>query len=349
MRTPSQSSVSVGTPPSDREPVVSGWRRATDREWDDAVDGCAHATFFHTREWAEVWAAYTGGAVTPGAWHATFDDGTTAVLPANERTILGLPVVGRVSPQLRTVMSSYGSTYGGWVGADRLTPAHHRALWERTRTLNLAMTQNPFDAGVAAAGLPWTRHDATHVVTLPDDPAELRRGWSRGHASAVNKAGRAGLTVVEARTEAQWRDYLRIYALSVERWDDPLVVHREELFRALAESRSGKVRLWLAVHDGAAVAGAICLYQGPIVAYWHGALDAAHQELRPATFLHAHVMRRAAEDGYRWYDFGPSGGQSGVMAFKQRFGAEERDVNSLVHHAALKRRLHQARAALRRG
>jgi lipid II:glycine glycyltransferase (peptidoglycan interpeptide bridge formation enzyme) len=142
---------------------------------------------------------------------------------------------------------------------------------------------------------------------------------------------------------------MRIYALSVARWENPIVVHRDELFHALAASRSGKVRLWLAEHDGAAVAGAICLYQGATVAYWHGALDAAHQELRPATFLHAHVMRCAAEAGYRWYDFGPSGGQGGVMQFKQRFGAAERDVNSLVHHAPLKRRLHQVRGALKRG
>ena len=349
MRIHSESSLSVKAHTADRQPVVSGWRQATDQEWDRAVDGCAHATFFHTREWAEIWQQYSGGTLTPAAWLATFEDGATAVLPANEKTVLDLPRVGRLSPQLRTVMSAHGSTYGGWVSPDPLTPAHHRALWERTRPLNLAMTQNPFDEAVAAAGLPWTRHDTTHVVTLPTDPAELRRGWSRGHVSAVNKAGRAGLTVVEGRSETHWRAYLRIYALSVARWDNPIVVHRDELFRALAGSRSDKVRLWLAEHEGAAVAGAICLYQGSTVAYWHGALDAAHQELRPATFLHAHVMRRAVEDGFRWYDFGPSGGQGGVMQFKQRFGAQERDVNSLVHEASLKRRLHQVRNALKRG
>jgi hypothetical protein len=328
-------------------PAVTGIRTADDAEWDAAVDACPHATYFHTREWAELWQRYSGGHLRPVARLATFADGATALLPAVEKTVLDLPHVGRLSTGLRTVISAYGSTYGGWVG-DGLTAAHHRALRERTRRLNVDLTQNPFDDAVAAAGLPWTRRDFTQVVALPEDPADLRRRWSRGHVSAVNKAARAGLTVTEARTEAQWRDYVRIYRLSLERWADPVVVHREELFLDLARSGSDRVRLWLVERDGAAIAGAICCYQGRSVVYWHGALDVAHQDLRPATFLHAQVMRHAVEAGYRWYDFCPSGGSQGVVTFKERFGAERRDVHSLVADASLKRRLHRVRAAVAR-
>ena len=34
------------------------------------------------------------------------------------------------------------------------------------------------------------------------------------------------------------------------------------------------------------------------------------------------------EKGYRFYDFGPSGGQDGVVRFKKAFGAEKREFVS---------------------
>jgi CelD/BcsL family acetyltransferase involved in cellulose biosynthesis len=321
--------------------AVRDVRAASAAQWDAVVDASPLATFFHTREWAELWQRYSGGALRPVARLATLGDGAVALLPAVEKALGDLRFVGRLSPALRTVMSSYGATYGGWVGPG-LTAAHHRALWEHTAGLSVDLTSNPFDDAVADAGLPWTRREFTQVVPLPADPDELRRTWSRGHVSAVNKAVRAGLAVTEATAARQWRDYARIYRLSVERWGSADVVHGDELFDDLARSSSGKVRLWLVELDGAAIAGAICFYQGDTVVYWHGALDAAHQKLRPATLLHAQVMRHAAETGHRWYDFCPSGGKEGVIAFKERFGAERRDVGHLVSDAPLKRRLKAA-------
>lgn len=329
-------------------PRVTGLRTASAAEWDAVADRSPHATFFHTREWGEIWQEYTGGALTPTARIATFDDGRSALLPSVDKTLLDLPRVGRLSPALRTVISSYGSTYGGWVGADGLTAAHHRALWERTRRFNVSLSQNPYDAAMAEAGLPWTRADFTQIVDLGGDYDTLRRGWSRGHVSAVNKALRGGLSVVQADTERQWTDYVRVYGLSLQRWQNPLVVHRAELFRTLAASRSGKVRLWVVEHEGAVIAGAVCLYQGSTVVYWHGAFDAAFQHLRAAPLLHAEIMRGAMGEGYRWYDFNPSGGNQGVITFKDRFGAERRDANSLIDDAGLKRRLHAVRDAARR-
>src|SRR5690606_37427148 len=44
---------------------VRATRAATDSEWDRIVDASPHATFFHTREWAQVWEGYTGGALRP--------------------------------------------------------------------------------------------------------------------------------------------------------------------------------------------------------------------------------------------------------------------------------------------
>lgn len=326
-------------------PVVTDVRSATEGEWDATVDACPHATFFHTREWAQVWQEHSGGTLAPAARLATFDDGFTALLPSVEKTILDLTRVGRIAPAFRTVISSYASTYGGWVSGDPLTPAHHQALWERIEGLNLDLTQNPFDEALAAAELPWTRRSFTQVVDLEPEFDEIRRRWSRGHVSAVNKATRAGLEAVEARTEEQWLDYLRVYELSLKRWGEPTFRYGDDLFRTLARSTSGKIRLWVVEYDGGVIVGAICVYQGDTVVYWHGATDTSYQHLRAAPLLHAQIMRHAKEAGYRWYDFNPSGpDQAGVITFKERFGAVRRDVHSVVSDARLKRSLRSARA-----
>jgi CelD/BcsL family acetyltransferase involved in cellulose biosynthesis len=162
--------------------------------------------------------------------------------------------------------------------------------------------------------------------------------------SAVNKATRAGLAATEAGTEEQWRDYVRVYGLSLKRWGDPEARYREDLFRTLAASSSGKIRLWIVEYSGSVIVGAICLYHGQTVVYWHGATDTAFQHLRAAPLLHAQIMRHAGEAGYRWYDFNPSGPNPGVVTFKERFGAVRRDVHSLVSDAPLKRSLRTARS-----
>jgi Acetyltransferase (GNAT) domain len=286
-------------------PALVSTRIATDGEWDDAVDRSPCATFFHTREWSRLWQAYTGGAVSPVARLARFDDGVEALLPAVEKAMFDQPRLGRLSPQLRTLQSGYGTTYGGWLGPEQLTTAHHEALWNWTRRFNILMVANPYDSALADADLPWTATDYTHLVDLRPGYDEVRRKWSRGHVSAVNKGARAGLTVVPATSKRQWDGYLRVYELSLQRWGNPAMVYREDLFTALASSTSGRVRLWVVEHEGTVIAGAICLYTGTTVMYWHGAFDAELQHLRAAPLLHSEIMRAAIDDGFHWYDFNP--------------------------------------------
>ena len=40
-------------------------RAATNQEWDDLWRESANSTYFHSREWAEIWSSYTNGRVQP--------------------------------------------------------------------------------------------------------------------------------------------------------------------------------------------------------------------------------------------------------------------------------------------
>ena len=54
---------------------------ATAAEWDAVWTRCPYATYFHSREWAEVWSRYSRGKLAPAPLHVDFSDGERALLP----------------------------------------------------------------------------------------------------------------------------------------------------------------------------------------------------------------------------------------------------------------------------
>ncbi|MFH1099215.1 MAG: peptidoglycan bridge formation glycyltransferase FemA/FemB family protein [Candidatus Uhrbacteria bacterium] len=109
-------------------------------------------------------------------------------------------------------------------------------------------------------------------------------------------------------------------------------------------------RLYLAEHDGVAIAAAIVAYYGDTATYLHGGSSYAHRALMAPHLLHWQAMRDARAVGMRWYEWGgieppPSLGRhseeprdeeshtihvgtwAGITRFKQGFGGEA------VHHS----------------
>ena len=56
-------------------------RPALPEEWDAIWDDCSYATYFHSREWAEIWSCYTQGDLRPNPLLVLFSDGKEALLP----------------------------------------------------------------------------------------------------------------------------------------------------------------------------------------------------------------------------------------------------------------------------
>ncbi|MEI7554522.1 GNAT family N-acetyltransferase [Candidatus Chlorohelix sp.] len=201
------------------------------------------------------------------------------------------------------------------------------------------ISQNPFDETLDEANLPWSYEDFTQAIDLSRDYDELKRSWARGHVSAINKASRAGLVLVEATTEEEWKEYFEIYTQSLERWETPLSRYDYRLFEMLYELHSTKIKLWLVKYNGQILSGSICFYQSQTVMYWHGAFRMEFQEFRAAPFMHAEIVRYSKNEGYRWYDFNPSGNLEGVITFKERFGTIKLRTNKLVNNGTFKKTL----------
>ncbi len=288
---------------------------ATDAEWDSCWQGCDCATYFQSREWVALWCSLAEIETRPQPRAITFSDGKTAIVPILTATAhKGL---------VKTHCLSAGGGYGGWLSLDALELGHAACLSRYLLELgNLEWLTNPFDPLVLASEMISGKKDDTDAVALHDGIDVVVRRWTKGHRSAVQKAVRAGVAVRRAESIEDWRKYHALYRHSVQRWGESATSdHPLELFEALGGLKSSNIVLWLATYEKEVVAGAICLYAGKQVSYWHGAALDSYFHLRPVNLLLHAAIADACARGKTWFDLGLSGGHDGVRAFKKSFGA----------------------------
>jgi len=116
---------------------------------------------------------------------------------------------------------------------------------------------------------------------------------------------------------------------------DGFTVRSKSYFAGLLKSLGEHARLYMAFHDGKALAGAITTVYAGKAAYLYGASDNESRNLMPTYLIQWEMIRRAAEMGCTVYDFqGVSGNFSeennplyGLYRFKKGFGTR---VDELV-------------------
>jgi hypothetical protein len=87
-------------------------RLATNDEWDLIFQKCDRSTFFHSRDWAEIWCIHAQGKWQPQPQLFSFTDGKTALIPLVVQKYLG----GLISKGY----SCPNYSYGGWISEDEL-------------------------------------------------------------------------------------------------------------------------------------------------------------------------------------------------------------------------------------
>jgi len=292
---------------------------ATNEEWDAIWSTCDYATYFHSREWAEIWQAYTKNFMKPAPIMVFFSDGQRVLLPFSMQLRKGL---------IKNYFSSPEGTFGGWISEHSLSKAHADLLVDfiMEKTKNIVWRINPYDEPFALEILAEKKNyfrideDDTHVVDLTQGFENNRRKWSKGHKSAAEKARRDGVIIKIANAEDDWQEYFNVYVDSHRRWGKSAqVFYEKELFSIMYRLQSKHIILWLATYMNRIVAGALCFYAKKHVVYWHGAALEDYFYLRPANLLISDIIKASCENGYHWFDFNPSGGIEGVRAFKKSF------------------------------
>jgi hypothetical protein len=297
---------------------ISSIEKAIDSEWDSIWQGCDYSTYFHSREWAEIWNKYTDGKIQPKPLLIRFSDGAKALLPLSSQRILkGLA---------RQYLSSPAGTFGGWVSKDELTIDHGQLLIDYmcNKIGSIVWRLNPYDKIVSQCKYPKLINDETHVLNLEDGFDYIYNAWTKGLKYKIRKARKAKIIIQKANNKEHWEKYYEIYEDSLQRWGGKATSrYKWKLFDIICNTRSKNIELWIAKYDDKIITGGLCLYSKNHVVGWHGAALSAYFNIRPVNLLIYEIIKDACDNGYRRFDFNPSGGLEGVKAFKRSFGAEE--------------------------
>jgi|GEM_PF-1914091 len=316
--------------------------RLPEAEWDAHLEKHPEATFYHSRVWARIVTAAFAGALLDRSRWIDAGGGAHAALPLFEWR--------RLSGLFTTRQSTFPFLYGG--PAPRRAPDGRDLLADVLADLgrgshSLLLVSNPYAPGPAAApGAVTRQEEATHLLRFPQNYNEYWEGvLTTAKRNDVRRLAKHGVTVRVGGTADEIATIYGFYHQSFVRWGGkPTFVYPEALYRAMIDLGEGHVRLYLAEREGKAAGGAFIVRWNGHVHYHAGYFDHEARSLRPNVLIQERVIRDAIEDGFRDYDFLPSGGNRGVEEFKESFGGVRTPIERYVYNGPL----HRAASLLRR-
>jgi hypothetical protein len=284
--------------------------------WDDIVLNANGSTYFHTYEWSKIIElSFPNYSIATKAF--VFDDGIIAILPLiQSKRFFGLR---------KSYISMVPGVYGGILSNGKLTPEQINDIYKAIskECSYLSIIGNPYLKQDMPAFL---NADSmfTHVLDLEIGLDEIWKNYSKGHKRSINKAKRSEIFHRVAESVEDYVDYFKVYEDSLRRWgDNASSRYSFNFFENIYNMKSKNIKLHLAVVDGKTISGILMLYHRNHVVYWHGATLEDFFEYNPSKYLQNEVIIDSYENGYKYYDFNPSGGHKGVISFKEGFGAKK--------------------------
>ena len=274
--------------------------------WDAFVQRCPNATFFHRAGWQHVIETAFGHPT----WYlyAEADGEIQAILP-----------LAQINSRLfgNTLCSLPFCVYGGVAanddGAATAVDLAAQQLARRLEVDHLEYRQ------LQSRHADWLHKDlyATFRKSLSADNEKNLLAVPRKQRAMVRKGMASGLSsAIDADTERFYDNY----ATSVHRLGTPVFSRR--YFRILQQAFGDDCDILTVEHDGKSVCSVMSFhFRDEILPYYGGGGDAA-RALAGNDFMYWEVMRRAADNGSRLFDFGRSKYGTGAFAFKKNWGFE---------------------------
>lgn len=309
--------------------MIKHIKKASKEEWDELVEKDLFSTYSQTREWYEIWSEYTGLHIS-----------TKLILFKNGKKVL-LPLA--YSKYLKGILKTYFSSpngFGGFITNELLNNEERKILFNILNNFNsLMLINNPFN-DILEHFKGWTKEDFTQIINLEQGFEVIFKKWRKGHICDVKKGMNAGLTIVEAKSLDEWKDYFHVYQDSIIRWGDTASSNYSlNLFEIMYKKNSPKIKLWLAKDNNKIISGALCFYHNKHVCYWHGAGLKEYFHLHGGHLLQYYIIKDACDKGFKWYDFNSSGGHENVIKFKNGFFTEKKVFHILILESSLTKKL----------
>lgn len=152
---------------------------------------------------------------------------------------------------------------------------------------------------------------------LHPDPQENLKALHRKRRAMIRKGIGAGLkSVVESSIDRHYK----IFAVSVRNLGTPVLPRT--YFKKLSQVFGKNCQITSIIHEQRAVASVMSFFFRDEVLAYHGGGLAEARDLAANDFMYWEVMRRACEQGIKWFDFGRSKIGTGAYEFKRNWGFE---------------------------
>jgi FemAB-related protein (PEP-CTERM system-associated) len=275
--------------------------------WDDFVERCDGATFFHRAGWRDI----LENVVRHRCHYLIAERGGD---------VCGVLPLAEVKSRLfgHALVSLPLCVYGGPAAAD--APAEDAlidAAVELARSLRVEHLELRNRAPKRAEWPRQTLYVSFRKSLLPDPDANLG-AVPRKQRAMVRKGIKNGL---RSEIDTGIDRFFPLYADNMHRHGSPPLSQR--YFAALAKT-FGPACETLIVSDanGVPVSGVMSFYfRGEVLPYYAGDTEAA-RDLAANDFKYWELMRRACERGTRVFDYGRSKVGTGSYAFKKNWGFE---------------------------
>lgn len=187
----------------------------------------------------------------------------------------------------------------------------------------------------------------THLLKTNPNYETLWTAYNKRVRGAVRKAIKNSITVTDAQTDDELRNFYQIYLSTQERLDGT-----PKPFMLVCELvKIGLGRISIAKKDDQIIAGLLYLLFNRTITLWCAGSLPEFWHFRPNNAIFDHIIRQACHDGYDYVDFGASPPENqGLIKFKEEFRARRVDFVRYVkvHSPTKKKMWEKAEPMLRR-
>jgi len=311
-----RSSAGVGDPVK-RLDATPGSLVALQEAWDAFIEQCPEATFFHRIGWRHILEKTLG--------HRAY-----YLYSERDGKISGVLPLAQVKSLLfgNALISVPFCVYGGVAAQDQQAAA---SLTEAARALAEELQVDYLELRHRQRRNPdWPCKDELYVTfrkPIDPQPDKNLQAIPRKQRAMVRKGIKNGL---QSASDPDVDRFFLIYADSLHRLGTPVLPRR--YFRALQKVFGVDCDLVTTItKHGQPISSVINFYfRDEVLPYYGGGTEQA-RALAGFDFLYWEVMRRAAERGYRWFDYGRSKRGTGSFSFKKNWGFDPQPLYYEYH------------------
>lgn len=281
----------------------------------ELLGSCAGATFFHSPAWLEILSE------SFGRFHCGW---ITARAGGELRGLMPAALISR-GPLMQCQALPFG-TYGHPVAGERRDAAllleSFYAIAARPRCV--AAAANLFDPpGATTPPAGWlVREEECRVIALGDSFEDYRSSrMSRKRRQLCNRCEREGVTA-RILDPGDLEDFYGAYLSGSAHWGG-VHPYPRRFFEALFSRRDEGVLVWGAFQGGSLIAAHVDFYFGGTAQAWQAGVTPRAHAIDAGAFLVMHAVREAIDRGTVLFNLGSSGGDEGMIFFKESMGGEE--------------------------